>query len=143
MEAETQEEEKELTYKDYVKAYVVDDSDMSRSSIIKILEKEGYKVVGSAGSADECIANIKGDINVFIIDVVMPEKSGIDLTKLLFEHLRDIHVIMLSSLRQEHILMESIATGARDFINKPFDPTELLAAVEKIAMQLDEEARKN
>ena len=118
---------------DLLKIYVVDDSEMSRSTIISILEDAGYKVVGSAASAEECVANIKGDVNLFIIDVVMPNKSGIELAKILHEHVKEASIIMMSSLKQEHILLESISNGAKDFLLKPFNPEDLLGSVEKMA----------
>lgn len=136
-------EENNKSFKDYLKIYVVDDSELSRNSMIGILESHGYKVVGSSSSAEDCVAKVKGDTNLFIIDVVMPEKSGIDLARLLGEHLKDIHMIMVSSLHHEHILLESIAAGAKDFLNKPFDPADLLASVEKIARMVEREHQNN
>lgn len=129
------------SFKECLKIYVVDDSELSRTSMINILEDDGYRVVGSSSSADDCVGKVKSDVNCFVIDVVMPEKSGIDLAKLLHEYLKDIHIIMISSLRHEHILLESISAGARDFIYKPFDPQELLDSVEKIALQVESDSK--
>ncbi|OFZ39717.1 MAG: hypothetical protein A2504_10665 [Bdellovibrionales bacterium RIFOXYD12_FULL_39_22] len=112
---------------------VIDDSDLSRRSIIESLESGGYKVVGEANSAAQSM-QIIGSVpcNLFIIDVVMPEVSGIDLAKKLTELLRDAYIILMSSLHSENIVIDSISAGAVDFLPKPFSKDQLLQAVAKV-----------
>ncbi|HLE11240.1 MAG TPA: response regulator [Bacteriovoracaceae bacterium] len=116
-----------------LKIMVIDDSDLSRRSIIESLESGGYKVVGEANSAAQSM-QIIGSVpcNLFIIDVVMPEVSGIDLAKKLTELLRDAYIILMSSLHSENIVIDSISAGAVDFLPKPFSKDQLLQAVAKV-----------
>jgi len=112
---------------------VVDDSEYSRKSIIEILEGEGYNVVGQAASAEEGIS-VGGTTgaNLYIIDVIMPERSGLEMAKLLTEKSMGVNIVMMSSLNMESIIIESISSGAIDFLPKPFGPNELLKTVRKI-----------
>ncbi len=116
-----------------LKIVVIDDSDFSRKATIEILTEAGYNVVGEANSAEgamNLIATSKADL--YIIDVVMPEVSGIELAKLISEKSIGVYIIMMSSLSNENIIIESISSGALDFLQKPFEKNELLSSVGKI-----------
>jgi two-component system chemotaxis response regulator CheY len=123
-----------------LKIAVVDDSEFSRKSIIEILEGEGYNIVGQAGSAEEGLA-LGGTTgaNLFIIDVIMPERSGLEMAKVLTEKSMNASIIMISSLNMESIVIESISSGALDFLPKPFSPEDLLKAVDKIQNEKNKE----
>jgi two-component system chemotaxis response regulator CheY len=119
-----------------IRIAVVDDSEFSRKSIVEILENEGYNVVGSAGSAEEGITlGASSGANVFIIDVIMPDRSGLEMAKLLNQKSMGASIIMVSSLNMESIVIESISSGALDFLPKPFLPEDLIKAVDKIVAE--------
>lgn len=120
-------------YYKFTKIFVVDDSELSRINIIQTLEEHEFNVVGHAGSAKECLAQMSPEVNLLIADVVMPETSGIELAKLLNQNMSNTHIIMISSLTQEHILLESISAGAKDFLVKPFKSEDLISSVIKIS----------
>ena len=126
---------------DKLKIAIVDDSDFARKAVIEILESEGFNVVGSAGSAEDGIAlSATTDANLFLVDVVMPERSGLEMAKVLSEKsMSSIYIIMMSSLNMEKIVIESLSSGAIDFIPKPFTREELIKAVEKIEETIDSE----
>jgi two-component system chemotaxis response regulator CheY len=117
------------------KVVIVDDSEFSRAMISEMLDKEGWiEVVGEAGNADDgakIISEKKPDIA--IIDIVMPKISGLDLAKSVNNSLPDTGIIIISSLAQEHVIIDSIGAGALDFIQKPFSKEELINSIEKIA----------
>jgi YesN/AraC family two-component response regulator len=115
------------------KVIIVDDSDFSRSIIRKILIEEGYQVVAEANSAENAMLLLKDYTpDIIITDIVMPEISGIELTLTLSKKFPEISVIVVSSLSQEHIVLEAISAGASDFIAKPIDKQQLIDSVEKI-----------
>ena len=124
--------------KSLLKIAVVDDAEFSRRTVVEILEKEGFDVVGQAGNAEDAIGMISSTkANLFLIDVVMPNISGIELSKKLGEHSnRPITVIMMSSLDLENIIIESISNGAIDFLAKPFDAETLIKSVSKVGTEL-------
>ena len=120
-----------------LKIAVVDDSEFSRQSIVESLENAGHNVVGNFSSGEEALKQYKAcGANLFIIDVVMPDISGIEVGKTIVEKTMNSSIIMMSSLNSEHIVIEAISNGAVDFIQKPFEPQELLSSVEKIEKDL-------
>lgn len=116
-----------------MKVVIVDDSDFSRSIIRKMLTEEGIQVVGEANSAESALVTIKEKKpNIVITDIVMPEISGIELTEKINQNFDEISVIVVSSLSQEHVVLEAIGAGASDFIAKPVQKQQLLDSLEKI-----------
>lgn len=119
------------------KIAVIEDSDFTRKSIIKALEEAGHEIVADAKNAQEAYQAIQsGHADLFIIDVVMPEVSGIELAKKLNHDFKNSRIIMMSSLNLESIVIESISSGAVDFLSKPFEMSELIKAVEKIEQEM-------
>ncbi len=127
-----------------IKIMVVDDAEFSRITMAKILSGEGYNIIGEAGSAEEAIEITNNNSpNIIIIDVVMPEVNGNDLAKKFIDNIDDVKVIMVSSLDQDHIIIESITVGAVDFLKKPFTPDILISSVNKLADEMIKDANKN
>ncbi|WP_408098537.1 response regulator [Peredibacter sp. HCB2-198] len=119
-----------------IKVVIVDDSDFSRSIIRKMLTEEGIEIVGEANGAEAALNVIKSKKpNIVITDIVMPEVSGIELTEKITKNYDDIAVIVVSSLSQEHIVLEAIGAGASDFIAKPIQKQQLIDSLEKIITQ--------
>jgi DNA-binding NtrC family response regulator len=124
---------------DILKILIVDDSEFNRRAMVHILTEEGFNVVGEAGSAEQGIqAAASTKANLIFIDIVMPERSGLELAK----HFQDKSVanrfiIMMSSLNIESMVIESISNGAVDFLQKPFEKEDLIKSVEKIERMLE------
>lgn len=121
------------------KIVIVDDSEFTRQSISDILTDEGFDVVGQASSAEAAVKLSGGEVNIYIIDVVMPQISGFEVASLLTEKNPDLKIIMMSSLRTESIIVESISNGAVDFIQKPFSRETLVQSVKKIERLLKDD----
>ena len=121
------------------KILVVDDSDFSRSSISSMLTDAGLNVAGESASAKDAINYLKDNsVHLAIIDVVMPEVSGIELTDYITENFPEVLIIMISSLAQESIVIDSISAGASDYLQKPFDKDALVTSVEKLLSTIEE-----
>ncbi|MBL7665575.1 MAG: response regulator [Bacteriovoracaceae bacterium] len=116
------------------KVFVIDDSEFSRASIAEMLDSHPFiSIVGEASSAEEAIKIIgEKKPNIAIVDVVMPEISGIDLARSISKSMTDVSIIMISSLAQEHVVIDAISAGAVDFLQKPFSKEDLVSAIEKI-----------
>lgn len=120
--------------------FVVDDSDLSRKGIVEVLESHGFNVVGQASSAEEALKSPQAfHAKLFLIDVVMPDISGIELAKKLNEVMMGKRIIMMSSLQMENVVIEAISSGAIDFLYKPFEVEDLIKAVEKVDTELKKE----
>jgi len=114
------------------KILVVDDEPSIRKYLQTLLEVEGFDVE-AVSSGPDAIAKInKGDRPDFIIlDVLMPEMSGIDTLKELLQIDRTLNVIMLSCSNEVGVVVEAIRLGAHDYLTKPFEKSELDAAMLK------------
>lgn len=111
---------------------LVDDSDFSRGKLRTLLNQNGFNVVGEASTGGEAIKLVKEKKpHLVLVDVVMPEISGIELTEKIMTTFTNIGVIVVSSLTQEQVVMQAIAAGASDFIPKPIEPNQLLESVGK------------
>ncbi len=124
---------------DQFQILIVDDSDFSRSNISQMLDNPRYNIIGEAANAKEAINILKDrTAHLAIIDVVMPDVSGIELADYITDNFDDTAIIMISSLAQESIVIDSISAGASDYIQKPFKQEDLLTSVEKILSTFEE-----
>ncbi|MDA8792677.1 response regulator [Bacteriovoracaceae bacterium] len=118
--------------KDECGIMIVDDSDFSRNQISRIVDELGYRVVGEASHAKEAIKLVSlKKPKIVIIDVIMPEISGIELAESITENFKDVRLILISSLAQDNIIIDAIGAGANDFIQKPITPQILENSLEK------------
>jgi two-component system chemotaxis response regulator CheY len=124
--------------KNEIKIIIVDDSDFSRNVISQYLIEEGYDVIGEAANAKEALQLLKDRApHIMLIDIVMPEISGIELAQTIQDNFNNINIIMMSSLSGENIIIESISAGASDFVQKPFTKDMLVNSINKISESLE------
>ena len=112
---------------------ICDDAAFMRMMIKDILTKNGYTVVGEAengAKAVEKYAELKPDL--VLMDITMPEMDGIQALKKIKEADPSATVIMCSAMGQQAMVIESIQSGAKDFIFKPFQADRVLEAVRKV-----------
>jgi DNA-binding response OmpR family regulator len=110
---------------------VVDDEKGICQNVQKILTKKNYEVTqaSSAGEALEKMA--EQSYSLLISDIVMPEKNGLELLKLVKEQWPLTKVIMMTAYASTDTAMKAIRLGALDYIPKPFTPKEIRETVEK------------
>ena len=111
---------------------ICDDAAFMRVMIKDILTKNGYEVAGEAENglkAVEKYNETKPDL--VMMDITMPEMDGIQALKKIKEIDANANVIMCSAMGQQAMVIESIQSGARDFIVKPFQPDRVIEAVKK------------
>ena len=73
-----------------------------------------------------------GDIDVAVLDVMMPNVDGLEVCKQLRTRNNNIGIIMLTAKTQEMDKITGLMMGADDYVTKPFSPTELVARVDAI-----------
>ncbi len=114
------------------KILVVDDEPSIRKYLQTLLEVDGFEVE-TVCSGREAIEKVgKGERPDFIIlDVLMPDLDGVETLKELLQVDRTLHVIMLSCSNEVGTVVEAIRIGALDYLTKPFEKTELDAAMLK------------
>src|SRR5215468_9996008 len=114
------------------KILVVDDEPSIRKYLQTLLEVDGYDVE-TVSSGKEALTRInKGERPDFIIlDVLMAEMGGLETLQELMHLDRSLNVIMLSCSNEVGTVVEAIRLGAHDYLTKPFEKTELEAAMLK------------
>ena len=111
---------------------VVDDAAFMRMMLSDHLTKGGFEVVGQAENGLVAINKYKElRPDVVTMDITMPEMDGIVAVKEIRKIDPQARIVMCSAMGQQHMVMEAIQAGARDFIVKPFDPTRVVQAVTK------------
>lgn len=125
-----------------ISVVIADDNDMMRSILRGMLRGEEYDVIGEASNgvaAVDLVARLKPD--VVCMDVVMPEKNGIEALCEIKASQPTVEVIMVTSNSDPETVQESIQNGACGFIIKPFNSARVLDTLEKIGARLRQ--RKN
>ena len=112
---------------------ICDDAAFMRMMIKDILSKNGYNVVGEAENGAVAVdkySELKPDL--VLMDITMPEMDGIQALKKIKEKDAAASVIMCSAMGQQAMVIESIQSGAKDFIVKPFQADRVIEAVKKV-----------
>ncbi len=114
-------------------ALVIEDEDVIRKSVEKILKSAGYNVLSAVNGAQglDHFKKHHKDISVVLLDMVMPKESG----KQVFIEMRkinpEVRVILMSGFRKDQRVQEVLTMGVKSFLQKPFNQDELLSTVEK------------
>lgn len=112
---------------------IVDDAAFMRMMIKDILTKNGFIISGEAGDGLTAIEKYKElKPELVIMDITMPEMDGIKALKEIKAIDPAANVIMCSAMGQQAMVIESIQSGAKDFIVKPFQADRVLEAVKKV-----------
>ena len=117
---------------DKEKILVVDDEPSIRKYLQTLLEVDGFEV-STVSSGPEALERVSdGEKPDFVIlDVLMPELNGLDTLRQLMQLDRSLNVIMLSCSNEVGTVVEAIRQGAHDYLTKPFEKSELDAAMLK------------
>ena len=117
-----------------IRVFVVDDHAILRRGIRDILtDGEGIEVVGEAQDYNELRHKMRNlHIDVLLLDVNLPGKSGIDILKTLREENPRMKVLMLSMYPEDQYALRALKAGAWGYLNKASAPEQLLDAVAQI-----------
>ncbi len=114
---------------------VVDDIEFVRKTLSEILTQAHYQVVGEAAEGNEAVnLFLKLRPDVITMDVVMPGMGGIEAAKKILKIEKNAKIVIISAMGQEHLVMEAINLGVRDYIIKPFSAQDVVKAVERALM---------
>ncbi len=112
---------------------IVDDAIFMRMKLKDILESNGYEVVAEAQNGAEAIEKYKSERpDLVTMDITMPEMDGIEALKGIKAINSQAKVVMCSAMGQQAMVMESIQSGAVDFIVKPFDSDRVIQSLNKV-----------
>ena len=134
---------------------VVEDEKALNDLVSQYLIKEGYEV-HSYYTYDQAMEHIKDDVHLWILDIMLDNKSGFDLIEEIRQHKNDLPVIFMSARDKEFDRIIGLEKASDDYITKPFSPKELVLRVNNVikrvyrgnnrilidGYELDEEQRK-
>jgi len=116
-----------------VRILIVDDAIFMRKMIGDILKKEGYEICGEAENGIEALSKYKElHPDLVTMDIIMPDMSGIDAVQEIVKQDYSAKILMVSAMGQQSLVVEAIQKGAKDYVIKPFQPSRVLEAVERV-----------
>jgi two-component system, OmpR family, response regulator len=114
---------------------LVDDEASIREPLSKYLEKQGFRVSDAANAADARSSLIAYDIDLVLLDIMMPGEDGLSLCR----HIAATDgppVILLTAKSEETDRIVGLEIGADDYVVKPFSPRELVARIKVVLRRL-------
>ena len=112
---------------------VCDDAIFMRTMISDILQQSGFDVIGEAETGVEAVAQYrKLRPDLVTMDIVMPDMGGIDAVREITKFDPNARILMCSAMGQQALVVEAIQAGAKDFVVKPFQPSRVLEAVQRV-----------
>lgn len=109
---------------------VVDDSSLIRKVLIKMLNENGYQVVGEATNGAEAVELYKElEPDYVTLDITMPVMDGVTALKHIKEYDPNATVAMISAAGQKDKLMDALKEGAELFFTKPFNEQEVVSSL--------------
>jgi DNA-binding NarL/FixJ family response regulator len=118
-----------------IRVLIADDHPMYRNGLTTLVSSaSGMTVVGEASTGDEAITlacSLHPD--VILMDVQMPAVSGIEATRQVIRAFPDIRILVVTMFEDDHLVFTALRAGARGYILKDGDETEILRAIRAVA----------
>lgn len=119
-----------------IRIAIVDDHPVVRAGLKQFLSDEiDMAVTCEAGSGREALDIVRaGQIDVMLMDISMPDQSGVDALIAIRARAPDLPVLMLSVFSEAHYATALLKHGASGYLNKECDPQELVSAIRTVAL---------
>ena len=112
---------------------ICDDAIFMRTMFGDILRQAGFEVVGEAENGQQAVEKYRAlRPDLVTMDIVMPDMGGIDAVREIIREDPKAKILMCSAMGQQALVIEAIQAGARDFVVKPFQPSRVLEAVQRV-----------
>ncbi|WP_124951211.1 response regulator [Sulfuriferula thiophila] len=123
-----------MTSQKAIRVFIVDDHAIVREGLKQILaDTSDLVVAGDAETGHEAIQLARqGKYDVLLLDISMPDRSGIEILKQIKKEAPDIAVLMLSMHREDQYAIRSLKAGAAGYLNKQSAPAELVVAIREV-----------
>jgi len=111
---------------------VVDDDPEIRKLLGRYLVQQGFRVELAANIAELKEQLAVHDVDLIVLDVLLPDGSGLDFCRNLRATRSDVPVILLTALKEDVDRIIGLEIGADDYVGKPFNPRELVARIRAV-----------
>ena len=120
--------------KSAIRVLLVDDHEVVRRGLRALLDaQDGIEVVGEAGSAKDAVRQVGfNSPDVVMMDVRLPDGSGVEATRRIRQRFPDVAVLILSSFADQEALVSSIEAGASGYLLKRVDTEAIVDAVRAV-----------
>ena len=116
------------------KVLIIEDEKAVREMLCFTLKNNGFEILEAEDSNSALDALQENEINLILLDWMLPGKQGIEISKLLrsSSETKNIPIIMLTAKSDESDKVLGLESGADDYITKPFSPKELVARIKAL-----------
>ena len=111
------------------KILILEDNYLFAQSLEDVLEDEGFDISLAACAKEVLDLNYENNYDLYLLDINVPDMSGIELLKLLRTSNDNTPTIFLTSYKDKNTLKECFISGADDFLQKPVDLDELILRI--------------
>ena len=117
-----------------IRIAIVDDHAMVRVGLHQFFaDQSDFRVVAEAADGREALDIVrKGEVDVIVMDIAMPDHSGVDALAAIRARAPDLPVLILSGYPEEHYATTLLRQGASGYLNKDCDPEELVKAIRTV-----------
>jgi DNA-binding NarL/FixJ family response regulator len=118
-----------------IRIAIVDDHAMVRAGLRQFFaDQADFVVVGEAANGREALDIVrKGEVDVIVMDISMPEHSGVDALTAIKARAPELPVLILSGFPEEHYATTLLRQGASGYLNKDCDPEDIVKAIRTVA----------
>ena len=116
---------------------VVDDDSEIRKLLARYMREQGFRVLLAANCAEVRDRIVTNQIDLMILDVMLPDGSGLDLCRELRASGWNVPIILLTALKEDVDRIIGLEIGADDYLTKPFNPRELLARIKAVLRRVN------
>jgi DNA-binding NarL/FixJ family response regulator len=119
-----------------IRVVIVDDHAIVRSGLRQFLSDHvDLRVTGEAADGREALELVRGgDLDVLLMDLSMPDQSGVDALAAIKARRPDLPVLILSGFPETHYATTLLRQGASGYLNKGCDPDDIVKAIRTVAM---------
>lgn len=116
---------------------VVDDDEIMRNALKRILENEGYKVLLAVDGLELSKILETTRLDLILLDVNLPWVDGYELCRLIKDHhaLKDVPLVLVSARKSKEDIQTGFDAGCNDYVTKPFDIDYMTGIINKMLLK--------
>lgn len=119
---------------------IVDDDPEIRKLLARYVREQGLRVQLASTCSEATERLVTNQIDLMVLDVMLPDGSGLDLCRDLRAKKSTVPIILLTALKEDIDRIIGLEIGADDYLGKPFNPRELVARIRSVLRRLQPQA---